>query len=244
MAITDSNADFLPLVPQHIGIIMDGNGRWAARQGLPRKAGHRAGAKTFEKISKYCQKIGVKYLTAYAFSTENWKRPPEEVAAIMDLFREYLKNAETRQEENRDIKTVFIGDRSHLDADLREKMDRMEREGTNRTGLTICMAINYGGRDEITHAAKEIARQVKDGLLAVEDITPEVLGQHLHTKGIPDPDFIIRPSGEQRTSNFLLWQSAYSEYIYMDVLWPDFQPSHLRQAIQEFSARNRRFGGV
>lgn len=244
MSALKQEAASLPVIPQHIGIIMDGNGRWAVKRGLPRKAGHRAGAKTFEKIVKYCREIGVRYLTVYAFSTENWRRPKDEVDALMGLLRDYLKDAEARREENSDLRITFIGDRGPLDADLRGRMERMERESAGKTGLTVCMAINYGGRDEITHAAREVAELVKAGELSAEEITPELLGRHLYTREIPDPDFIIRPSGEQRLSNFLLWQSAYSEYIFMDVLWPDFEPAHLRSAILEFAGRSRRFGGV
>ncbi|MCI5800594.1 MAG: isoprenyl transferase [Oscillospiraceae bacterium] len=244
MAVQEQENVSLPVIPRHIGIIMDGNGRWAVKRGLPRKAGHKAGAKAFERVSEYCEKIGVKYLTAYAFSTENWRRPPEEVEAIMDLLREYLKNAEERREKNSKVRMLFLGDRSALAPDLQEKMDRMERESANKTGITICMAINYGGRDEIAHAARELARLAKAGSLSPEEITPELLEKHLYTRGIPDPDFIIRPSGEQRISNFLLWQSAYSEFIYRDVLWPDFEPEDLRGAIEEFAGRSRRFGGI
>ena len=225
-------------LPQHIAIIMDGNGRWAKKRGLPRSAGHAAGAKTFKQIARYCNKIGIKYLTVYAFSTENWKRPETEVKGIMDLFRSYLKDVDNFKGEN--IRLEFIGDREPLADDIKKLMEHAEEESANATGLHLNMAINYGGRDEIVHAVKAI---IKEGISA-EEITEDTVASHLYTSGQPDPDFIIRPSGEYRRSNYLIWQSAYAEYWFSDVLWPDFKPKHLDKALEDFSNRNRRFGGV
>ena len=225
-------------LPQHIAIIMDGNGRWAKKRGLPRSAGHAAGAKTFKQIARYCNKIGIKYLTVYAFSTENWKRPETEVKGIMDLFRSYLKDVDNFKGEN--IRLEFIGDREPLAEDIKKLMEHAEEESANATGLHLNMAINYGGRDELVHAVKAI---IKEGIPA-DKITEDVVSAHLYTAGQPDPDFIIRPSGEYRLSNYLIWQSAYAEYWFSDVLWPDFKPKHLDKALEDFSNRNRRFGGV
>lgn len=226
------------VLPTHIAIIMDGNGRWAKKRSLPRTAGHVAGAKTFKNIARYCNKIGLKYLTVYAFSTENWKRPQDEVKGIMNLLRDYLKDAENFKDEN--IKVNFIGDRTPLAEDIKELMKKNEEGSKNATGLTLNIAINYGGRDEITNAVKKI---VNSGIKA-EDITEDLISQNLYTYDIPDPDFIIRPSGEYRLSNYLIWQSAYSEYWFSDILWPDFTPRHLEKAINDYNHRNRRFGGV
>jgi undecaprenyl diphosphate synthase len=226
------------VLPTHIAIIMDGNGRWAKKRSLPRTAGHVAGAKTFKNIARYCNKIGLKYLTVYAFSTENWKRPRDEVKGIMNLLRDYLKDAENFKDEN--IKVNFIGDRTPLAEDIKELMKKNEEGSKNATGLTLNIAINYGGRDEITNAVKKI---VNSGVKA-EDITEDLISQNLYTYDIPDPDFIIRPSGEYRLSNYLIWQSAYSEYWFSDILWPDFTPRHLEKAINDYNHRNRRFGGV
>ena len=226
------------VLPTHIAIIMDGNGRWAKKRSLPRTAGHVAGAKTFKNIARYCNKIGLKYLTVYAFSTENWKRPESEVKGIMNLLRDYLKDAENFKDEN--IKVNFIGDRTPLAEDIKELMKKNEEGSKNATGLTLNIAINYGGRDEITNAVKKI---VNSGVKA-EDITEDLISQNLYTYDIPDPDFIIRPSGEYRLSNYLIWQSAYSEYWFSDILWPDFTPRHLEKAINDYNHRNRRFGGV
>ena len=226
------------LLPTHIAIIMDGNGRWAKKRSLPRTAGHVAGAKTFKNIALYCNKIGLKYLTIYAFSTENWKRPEDEVKSIMNLLRDYLKDAESFKEEN--IKVNFIGDRTPLAEDIKALMKKNEDGSKDATGLTLNIAINYGGRDEITNAVKKI---VNSGVNA-EDITEDLISQNLYTYGIPDPDLIIRPSGEYRLSNYLIWQSAYAEYWFSDILWPDFTPQHLEKAINDYNHRNRRFGGV
>ena len=226
------------LLPEHIAIIMDGNGRWAKKRKMPRSAGHVAGAKTFKTIARYCNKIGLKYLTVYAFSTENWKRPKHEVDGIMNLLRDYLKDAENFKDEN--IRVRFIGDRKPLADDIKELMAKNEYDSRNATGLTLYIAINYGGRNEITRAVKEL---VKEGINP-EDITEEVISKHLYTKDCPDPDFIIRPSGEYRLSNFLIWQSAYAEYWFSDILWPEFTTHHLDKAIEDYNKRNRRFGGV
>ncbi|MEE0897709.1 MAG: isoprenyl transferase [Acutalibacteraceae bacterium] len=226
------------LLPTHIAIIMDGNGRWAKKRSLPRTAGHVAGAKTFKTIARYCNKIGLKYLTVYAFSTENWKRPEDEVKSIMNLLRDYLKDAENFKDEN--IKVNFIGDRTPLAEDIKALMKKNEDGSKDATGLTLNIAINYGGRDEITNAVKKI---VNSGVNA-EDITEDLISQNLYTYGIPDPDLIIRPNGEYRLSNYLIWQSAYAEYWFSDILWPDFTPQHLEKAINDYNHRNRRFGGV
>lgn len=226
------------VLPTHIAIIMDGNGRWAKKRSLPRTAGHVAGAKTFKNIARYCNKIGLKYLTVYAFSTENWKRPESEVKGIMNLLRDYLKDAENFKDEN--IKVNFIGDRTPLAEDIKELMKKNEEGSKNATGLTLNIAINYGGRDEITNAVKKIV----DSGVKAEDVTEDLISQNLYTYDIPDPDFIIRPSGEYRLSNYLIWQSAYAEYWFSDILWPDFTPRHLEKAINDYNHRNRRFGGV
>ena len=230
-------------LPSHIGIIMDGNGRWAKKRGLPRSAGHTAGAQTFRKIARYCSDIGVRHLTVYAFSTENWRRPETEVSAIMKLFKEYLEEA-IRDFKDDSIVLKFIGDRSAFSPELLALMEENEEESKDREGMVLNIAMNYGGRAELVRAMQSIARDVKDEKLAVEQIDEGMISDYLYTKGQPDPDLIIRPSGDHGTSNFLLWQSAYSEYVIMDVLWPDFKEEHLNQALIEYANRNRRFGGV
>ena len=229
-------------VPRHIGIIMDGNGRWAKQRGLPRQAGHRRGAEVFKEIARACQARGVQVLTMYAFSTENWKRPKEEVQSIMDLLRRFLKDAKKYRKDN--MKLRFLGDRAPLAPDLRVLMEETEEGSASNTGMTVNIALNYGGRDEIVHAVRTLAQQVREGTLNPEEIDEAEISHHLYTAGQPDPDLIIRPSGEFRTSNFLLWQSAYAELLFMDVLWPDFTPQHLDQALEEYARRNRRFGGI
>ena len=226
------------ILPEHIAIIMDGNGRWAKKRALPRTAGHAAGSKKFKEIARYCNKIGLKYLTVYAFSTENWKRPKDEVDNIMKIFKEYLEDTKNFKDEN--IKLQFIGDRSVLDPDIQRLMKQSEEDSKNATGLHLNIAINYGGRDEIVHAAKDI---IASGVKA-DDVTEQMISERLYTSGQPDPDFIIRPSGEYRLSNYLIWQSAYAEYWFSDILWPDFKTSDLEKAIDDFNKRNRRFGGV
>lgn len=229
-------------VPAHIAIIMDGNGRWAKRRGLPRNAGHKQGAKVFQNICDYCRKIGVKYVTAYAFSTENWKRPQNEVDAIMELLRSYLKEAS--KQTRKDARLLFLGDRTPLADDLQRLMENVERESANNTGITICIALNYGGRAEIVNSARELARMAAQGKLDPDSIDESLFESYLYTGGIPDPDLLIRPSGELRLSNFLLWQLAYTEFVFQDVLWPDFTTAHLDQAIDQYTKRNRRFGGI
>ncbi|MCI5809517.1 MAG: isoprenyl transferase [Oscillospiraceae bacterium] len=229
-------------VPAHIAIIMDGNGRWAKRRGLPRNAGHKQGAKVFQNICDYCRKIGVKYVTAYAFSTENWKRPQNEVNAIMELLRSYLKEAS--KQTRKDARLLFLGDRTPLADDLQRLMEKVERESANNTGITICIALNYGGRAEIVNSARELARMAAQGKLDPDSIDESLFESYLYTGGIPDPDLLIRPSGELRLSNFLLWQLAYTEFVFQDVLWPDFTTAHLDQAIDQYTKRNRRFGGI
>lgn len=226
------------ILPDHIAIIMDGNGRWAKKRSLPRTAGHAAGSKNFKDIARYCNKIGLKYLTVYAFSTENWKRPKEEIDNIMKIFKEYLEDAKNFKDEN--IQVQFIGDRSVLDPDIQRLMKESEDASCDATGLHLNIAINYGGRDEIVHAVKNIV----DSGIDVNDITEQTITDSLYTSGQPDPDFIIRPSGEYRLSNYLIWQSAYAEYWFSDILWPDFKPKDLERAIDDFNKRNRRFGGV
>ncbi len=237
-------ADLPPeVMPSHIGFIMDGNGRWAKQRGLARTMGHVAGTKTFRKIVKACEARGIQSATFYAFSTENWKRPQEEVDAIMNLLRDYLKEslADFKAEN---IRTRFIGDRAPLAPDILALMEEAEAETAHKTGLTLNIALNYGGRHELVLAVRTLAEQVKNGELACEDITEQYISDTLDTAGQPDPDLIIRPSGEYRTSNFLLWQSAYAEFVFMDVLWPDFTEEHLDRAILQYAGRNRRFGGV
>ena len=230
-------------LPEHVGIIMDGNGRWAKKRALPRSAGHRAGAQTFRKIARYCSDIGIKHLTVYAFSTENWRRPDGEVNALMGLFKEYLEEA-LRDFRDDSIVLKFIGDRTAFSPELLALMNENEEESKDRPGMVLNLAMNYGGRAELATAVKSIAHNVSDGKLSPDDISEQTISDYLYTKGQPDPDLIIRPSGEHRTSNFLLWQSAYSEYVIMDVLWPDFTEEHLNKALLEYANRNRRFGGV
>ncbi len=225
-------------LPEHIAIIMDGNGRWAKQRNLPRTAGHAAGSKKFKEIARYCNKIGIKYLTVYAFSTENWKRPKEEVDAIMNIFRDYLRDSANFKSEN--IMLKFIGDRKGIPEDIVKLMEQAEFDSKDATGLKVYMAINYGGRDELVHAVRDI---INEGIKA-EDITEDTISKRIYTKDYPDPELIIRPSGEYRLSNFLIWQSAYSEFWFSNVLWPDFTPNDLEQAIDDYNNRNRRFGGV
>lgn len=229
------------VIPAHIGIIMDGNGRWAKKRGLPRFMGHVQGGKIFKKITEYCHKIGVKYATFYAFSTENWSRPQEEVDAIMREFNEYLDEI-IHDFSQYNMKLHFIGERTKLSEELQNKMDKAEMLTNDLTGITVNIAINYGGRQEIVNAAKKLA--VKAQTDGIDCITEKSLAENMYTGGQPDPDLIIRPSGEQRLSNFLLWQCAYSEFWYSDVLWPDFDEEDLNKAILDYNKRTRRFGGV
>lgn len=230
-------------LPQHIGVIMDGNGRWAKKRGLPRKFGHRTGANTFRTIARYANQIGLKYMTMYVFSTENWVRPQDEIDGIIKILRNYLDEMDDYIEEN--IRVRFLGDLSVFDEDIQQKMKRAVDTSASSTGLTLNLAINYGGRAEITMAAKKLAKMAAAGEINPDDIDEKMVEKNLYTGDDPPVDLIIRPSGEYRLSNFLIWQSAYAEYVFMDnILWPDFKPADLDAALQEYSRRNRRFGGV
>lgn len=230
-------------LPEHIGIIMDGNGRWAKKRGLPRKAGHSAGAKTFRKITRYCSNIGIKYLTVYAFSTENWKRPQDEVDSLMNLFKSYLEEA-LEDFKDDSIVVKFIGDKAPFSDDLKKLMIENENSSKDRDGMVLNIAMNYGSRDEIVRAIKNICNDVNNGIMSIDSIDEQMVSGYLYTSGQPDPDLIIRPSGEYRISNFLLWQSAYTEFVIMNKLWPDFETSDLDEALITYSNRNRRYGGV
>ena len=235
--------DFSSLtLPDHVAIIMDGNRRWAKKRGLPAAAGHRAGAKTFEKIANTCLDIGIKYLTVYAFSTENWKRSKEEIDTIQSLFRQYIKRVRDIYFD-RDVRLLFPGDNAPFEPALRRDIEDVERDTADKKTMTISICANYGSRSEIANAVKKVAEQVKRGEIAVEDIDEEMIERQLYTRLLPSPDLIIRPGGEKRLSNFLLWQSAYSELIFIDRLWPDFSDNDLLCAFKEFSARARRYGG-
>ena len=229
--------------PRHIAIIMDGNGRWAKKRGLPRTAGHAAGAETFRTIATYCKDIGLEYLTVYAFSTENWKRPAEEVSAIMGLLKKYLLEAIGRMERDR-VKMKFFGDLTPLPRELRELCERTEEIAKHYDGVQVNICLNYGGRDEIIRACKAFAAACAAGETAPGFLDEAAFGQYLFSAGVPDPDLIIRPSGEVRISNFLLWQSAYAEFYFTDVLWPDFSKDELHRALAAYQSRSRRFGGV
>ena len=230
-------------VPRHIAIIMDGNGRWARKRGLPRNAGHAAGSETFRRIATYCKNIGVRYLTVYAFSTENWKRSGEEVQGIMDLFNQYLHEAIDEMEQDR-IRLRILGDLSRISPELRALIERTDEISTHYEGFQANICLNYGGRDEIVRAARAFAAQCAAGERKSEELDERLFSDYLYTAGLPDPELIIRPSGEIRVSNFLLWQSAYSEYYFTDVLWPDFDEKELEKAIAAYNGRSRRFGGV
>ena len=229
-------------LPRHIAIILDGNGRWAKKRGLPRTAGHAVGAETFRKIATYCKNIGVEYLTVYAFSTENWKRPPEEVRTIMKLLKNYLQEAIDTMERDH-IKMKVLGDVSELSEELREMVDRTNEISSHYEGFQANICLNYGGRAEIVNAARRYAEELAAGRSDTE-LTEEMFASYLYSAGIPDPDLLIRPGGETRLSNFLLWQCAYSEFYFTDVLWPDFTSDELDKAIAEFKRRDRRFGKV
>ena len=226
------------VLPTHIGIIMDGNGRWAKKRGLPRTAGHSSGAKTFQKIARYCNKIGIKYLTVYAFSTENWKRPKDEVDAIMKLLHDYLVDSVNFQDEN--IKVKFLGDMAMLDDELNRLIKKAEDDSKDATGLNLNIALNYGGRDEIVRTVRKMAERGDN----LAELTDSMLSDNLYTAGMPDTDLIIRPSGEYRLSNFLIWQSAYAEYWFTDRLWPDFSEKDIDEAISAYAQRDRRYGGT
>ena len=228
--------------PRHIAIIMDGNGRWAKNRGLPRTAGHAAGAETFRRIANHCRALGVEYLTVYAFSTENWKRSEEEVGGIMKLLKNYLLEAMRDMEKNR-VRFCFFGDLTRLSPELQDLCAQASSASADYD-VQVNFCLNYGGRDEIVRAARAFAQKVAAGECAPEDLTEENFSDLMYSAGVPDPELVIRPSGELRLSNFLLWQSAYSEFVYMNVLWPDFKEKDLDEAIAEFHRRNRRFGGV
>lgn len=230
------------ILPEHVGFIMDGNGRWAKKRGLPRPFGHKEGAKNFKKIVRYCKDIGLKNISFYAFSTENWQRPDDEVNTIMELFREYIVDVRNFLSEN--TRMIFLGDKSAFDEDLQQKMIKLEEDTAHYEEMTLMMAVNYGGRDELAHAARILAQKAVNGEIRPEDITEQSVADELYTRGIPDVDLLIRPSGEMRLSNYLIWQCAYAEYYFTDVLWPDFDSKELDKALIEFGRRNRRFGGV
>ena len=231
------------MLPEHIGIIMDGNGRWAQKRGLPRSAGHKQGARTFREIVRYCRSIGIRYLTVYAFSTENWKRPQSEIDAIMNLLRDYLDELERHSDEEQGV-LRFIGDMAPLAEDLRQRITDVQERTAGREGITVNIALNYGGRHEIVHAVQQAVSLARQGTLTSEAVDEALVDSLMYTAGQPPVDLIIRPSGEQRISNFLLWQGAYAEFVFMDVLWPDFTPGDLDRAIAEFQRRSRRFGGI
>ena len=239
MTINDIDKEFMP---KHIAIIMDGNRRWAKEKGIDTKLGHKAGAETLEKIAAYANDIGLRYMTVYAFSTENWKRTKEEVGALMILLNTYLDKF-LNKESLRNIKIRVLGDIENLDKGLKESIKKIVEKSKNNTGLTLNIAFNYGGRAEITRAVRNISQNVADGELRVEDINEETISNNLYTNGEPDPDLLIRPGGELRISNFLLWQLAYTEFLFIDKYWPDFSEEDLLEAIRTFEKRNRKFGG-
>lgn len=229
-------------IPKHIGIIMDGNGRWAKKRGMPRNIGHKQGAAVFKKTINWARELGVSCVTFYAFSTENWKRPQSEIDGIISLLRQYIKDIKAAAKEN--IRIIILGDYSAFGEDIAAELLDIEQTSKDNTGFIAAIALNYGGRAEIVHAAQRLAQKCSDGALLPNEITEEMLERELYTAEMPPLDLVIRPSGEQRLSNFLIWQAAYAEFIFMDVLWPDFNKSHLEAAIEEYSGRNRRYGGV
>ncbi len=239
MTINDINKENMP---QHIAIIMDGNRRWAKEKGIETKLGHKAGAETLEKLANFANDIGLKYLTVYAFSTENWKRTKEEVGALMVLLKSYVDKFLKRANTN-NIKIRVLGDLERLDSGLRESIDEIVEKSSNNTGLTLNIAFNYGGRDEITNAVKHIAKDVENGKIKIDEIDEQAISNKLYTCGEPDPDLLIRTGGELRISNFLLWQLAYTEFLFVDKYWPDFSEEDLLNAIHTFQTRKRRFGG-
>ncbi|MEG2118982.1 MAG: isoprenyl transferase [Pseudoflavonifractor sp.] len=234
--------DFAHL-PRHVAIIMDGNGRWAKSRGLPRTAGHAAGAENFRSIATYCKEIGLEYLTVYAFSTENWKRPPDEVSAIMGLLKKYLLEAIEKMERDR-VKMCFFGDLTPLPEDLRQLCAKTAEISKHYNGVQVNICLNYGGRDELLRAVKAFSADCVAGRADPNHLTAAQFSGYLFSAGVPDPDLVIRPSGELRLSNFLLWQSAYAEFYYTDVLWPDFDRAELHRALAEYQRRQRRFGGI
>lgn len=230
-------------VPQHVAIILDGNGRWAKSKGMPRNFGHAQGARNVEKMCEIVWDMGIKYFTVYAFSTENWSRPADEVQALMKLLRDYMKNCIKRAQKN-DMRVRVIGDKTKLDADIQQSIAELEEATKNNQGLNFTIAINYGSRDEMRRAVTRLAENVKDGSLEPDNITESVIESYLDTAGMPDPDLLIRTSGEQRISNFLLWQLGYSEFYFTDVPWPAFSREDLEKAVAAYEKRDRRYGGI
>ena len=226
---------------RHIAIIMDGNGRWAKKRGLPRSMGHRKGAEVVKEICQAAGDAGIKYLTLYAFSTENWKRPQEEVDSLMDLLRQYLKS-DLKELKEKGVCIRFIGEREMLPTDILKSMEKLEAETANNDKMTLCIALSYGSRQEIVHAAKKVAELVKRGDIRIEDIDEKIFSDMLYTHDIPDPDILIRTSGEQRISNYLLWQLAYSEFFFVEAYWPDFTKEMLNDVIEKYKTRERRYG--
>lgn len=233
----------LDKVPAHIAIIMDGNGRWAKSRFMPRTYGHKVGVETIRKVVKECSRLGVKYLTLYAFSTENWKRPKEEVSALMGLLVKYLRN-ELEELHKNNVKILTIGDISKLPQVCIEELDFAKEKTKDNRGLVMSLALNYGGRNDLVNAVKNISQEVVDGKISVDDIGDDLISSHLSTKESPDPDLVVRTSGEQRLSNFLLWELAYSEFYFTDIHWPDFDEKELQKAIFAYQSRDRRFGGI
>lgn len=233
----------LDKVPSHIAIIMDGNGRWAKSRFMPRTYGHKAGVETIRKVVKECSRLGVKYLTLYAFSTENWKRPKDEVSALMGLLVKYLRS-ELKELHRNNVKILTIGDISKLPDACIEELDRAKKETKDNTGLVMSLALNYGGRNDLVNAVRNISQEVLDGKISPDDIVDDTIASHLSTNESPDPDLVVRTSGEQRLSNFLLWELAYSEFYFTDIHWPDFDEKELQKAIYAYQSRDRRFGGV
>ncbi|MCD8120079.1 MAG: isoprenyl transferase [Lachnospiraceae bacterium] len=230
------------VIPNHVAIILDGNGRWAKKRFLPRSAGHSQGAKNVEQICDDAGHMGIRYLTVYAFSTENWKRSDSEVATLMNLLRDYLKDC-IRTADKNNLRVRVIGERSRLDADMQESIARLEEASAHNDGLNFTIALNYGSRDEIRRAVTRMLEDCRDGKLTPEEVTEEKISSYLDTAGLPDPDLLIRTSGEERLSNYLLWQIAYSELYFTDTLWPDFKRADLVEAIKAYNQRERRFGG-
>lgn len=230
-------------IPQHVAIILDGNGRWAKKRMMPRNYGHVQGSKTVEKICEEAYHMGIKYLTVYAFSTENWTRPKEEVDALMKLLRNYMKDC-VRTSNKNNMRVRILGDRSKLNDDIRESIEELEKASAENTGLNFQVALNYGSRDEMIRGIKQIAGDLQANKISLDDIDEKLFNNYLDTKDIPDPDLLIRTSGEQRVSNFMLWQLAYTEFYFIDTLWPDFTKDDLLKAVQYYNSRSRRFGGV
>ncbi|MEE1085654.1 MAG: isoprenyl transferase [Schaedlerella sp.] len=230
-------------IPQHVAIILDGNGRWAKSKGMPRNYGHAQGSKNVERICEEAWRMGIKYLTVYAFSTENWNRPQSEVDALMTLLRNYMKTCLKTAAKN-DMKVRVIGDKRQLDEDIKKRIAELEEATKNNNGINFTIALNYGSRDEMVRAAKKLGQDIAEGKVNPEEITEDVFSSYLDTAGIPDPDLLIRTSGEQRLSNYLLWQLAYSEFYFTDIPWPDFDKKELEKAIEQYNRRDRRFGGI